>query len=143
KDLLHQKGVHRRRRRFEISAGGGGRSGVQRPETIGEETRVCRRQADHIGEWACSVMMKWESPKALKAHLMVSPIARSRPEWNGTFITLIPKTQNASTFKDFHPIGLYNVSYKAISKIIAERLKPFLHKLISPNQMALLKIRVE
>ncbi|PKH47876.1 hypothetical protein CRG98_050413 [Punica granatum] len=62
-------------------------------------------------------------------------------EWNNTFIYLTPKCQGASTFKDFRPISLCNVSYKVISKIITTRIKPLLHKIISPNQTAFLEGR--
>lgn len=36
-------------------------------------------------------------------------------QWNSTFITLIPKTKGACTFKDFRPISLTNLCYKVIS----------------------------
>lgn len=45
-----------------------------------------------------------------------------------TFIALIPKVDNPSTFEEFHPISLCNYLYKRISKIIANRLKPILSK---------------
>ncbi|PKI47068.1 hypothetical protein CRG98_032544 [Punica granatum] len=62
-------------------------------------------------------------------------------EWSNTFITLVPKSKKASTFKDFRPISLCNVCYKVISKVIAGRLKPLLYKLISPNQIAFIEGR--
>ncbi|KAL3833012.1 hypothetical protein ACJIZ3_007748 [Penstemon smallii] len=55
---------------------------------------------------------------------------------NHTFVTLIPKVVNATSVDQFRPISLCNVSYKVISKIIANRLKPLLQKIVSPNQMA-------
>jgi hypothetical protein len=53
---------------------------------------------------------------------------------NSSFLALTPKEKNASSFDIFCPIYLCNVSYKIMSKIIANRLKPFLCNLILSNQ---------
>ncbi|KAI3467460.1 hypothetical protein Pfo_024123 [Paulownia fortunei] len=55
---------------------------------------------------------------------------------NHTFVSLIPKNNKANSVEHFRPISLYNVTYKTISKILANRLKPLLDRIISPNQMA-------
>ncbi|GLT27442.1 hypothetical protein SLA2020_024390 [Shorea laevis] len=55
-------------------------------------------------------------------------------EWNNCLISLIPKIKNPETVKQFRPIGLCNTSYKIISKILVNRIKPFLDSLISPCQ---------
>jgi hypothetical protein len=51
-----------------------------------------------------------------------------------SFLALIPKAKNANTFDRFRPISLCNVSYKILTKIIANRLKHLLPRLILPNQ---------
>eukprot|EP00253_Pinus_taeda_P019617 PITA_19617 len=56
------------------------------------------------------------------------------PALNSTFITLIPKEEGATTPEKYRPIALCNVIYKFISKVIANRLKPLLPLLISPEQ---------
>ena len=48
-----------------------------------------------------------------------------------TFITLIPKVNNPETVAQFRPISLFNVIYKILSKVIANRLKPILKSIIS------------
>eukprot|EP00253_Pinus_taeda_P008044 PITA_08044 len=53
---------------------------------------------------------------------------------NSTFIALIPKEDGATTPDEFSPIALFNVIYKVISKVIANRLKPLLPLLISLEQ---------
>lgn len=61
---------------------------------------------------------------------------------NHTHICLFPKIENHVTIKDFSPISLANVSYKLISKILAERLKPWLHGILSENQSAFIQDRL-
>lgn len=58
---------------------------------------------------------------------------------NSTFIALIPKISKTTSFSDYRPISLCNFLYKIISKIIAERLKPWLSRIISPEQFGFLK----
>eukprot|EP00253_Pinus_taeda_P011429 PITA_11429 len=53
---------------------------------------------------------------------------------NSTYLALIPKEINPETFTRFRPISLCNASYKILAKLIANRIKPLLKKLISPSQ---------
>uniref|UniRef100_A0A803PEK7 Reverse transcriptase domain-containing protein n=1 Tax=Cannabis sativa TaxID=3483 RepID=A0A803PEK7_CANSA len=63
-------------------------------------------------------------------------------EINSTLIVLIPKKQHANTLKDFRLISLCTTFYKVISKILANRLKKVLDKIISPYQSAFVSGRV-
>jgi hypothetical protein len=71
--------------------------------------------------------------------------ARSRgkvnSQLNNTFIVLIPKSNLPRQFNDFRPISLCNLCYKIISKLIARRLRPFLSKALSEEQLGFLKGR--
>ncbi|XP_060957672.1 uncharacterized protein LOC133029200 [Cannabis sativa] len=62
-------------------------------------------------------------------------------ELNHTFICLIPKCDNPSSFDQFRPISLCNFGYKVITRILTDRLKPIFDKIISPFQSAFLKGR--
>ena len=55
---------------------------------------------------------------------------------NHTFINLIPKVSNPKNVSEFRPINLCNVIYKIISKVIANRLKPFLNSIVLEAQSA-------
>lgn len=55
---------------------------------------------------------------------------------NHADITLIPKIPNPICASDFCPISLCNFGYKIVSKILANRLKNYLPKLITLYQSA-------
>ena len=57
---------------------------------------------------------------------------------NASFLTLIPKKCNAVNIKDFHPISLVGSVFKLLSKVLADRLRAVLDKLISMTQNSFL-----
>jgi hypothetical protein len=60
---------------------------------------------------------------------------------NSTFITLIPKVHGAKDIKDFRPISLVGGMYKIIAKVLANRLRRVMDKVISKPQNAFVKGR--
>ena len=68
--------------------------------------------------------MSWLANKQLPASL------------NATNIALIRKGTEQWTMKDWRPISLFNVLYKLLSNVLANKLKVVLHKCISDNQSA-------
>jgi hypothetical protein len=60
---------------------------------------------------------------------------------NSTFLVLIPKENNSVSFNDYRPISLCNLIYKVISKVISNRIKPFLERSLSAEQLGFLKGR--
>eukprot|EP00253_Pinus_taeda_P028879 PITA_28879 len=60
---------------------------------------------------------------------------------NSTFLALIPKETNPRTFDRYRPISLCNTSYKIVAKLLANRIKPLLPKLISQAQGGFVKGR--
>jgi hypothetical protein len=55
---------------------------------------------------------------------------------NSTFIGLIPKKDSSSRTSYFRPISLIGSLYKILSKVLANKLKKFLHNLIGGIQPA-------
>lgn len=53
---------------------------------------------------------------------------------NHTYIAMIPKKKQVVNVGNFHPISLYNVVYKLVSKVIVNCLKLVLLHVISPSQ---------
>ena len=80
----------------------------------------------------------WETvgDQIVSATQSFSRDGRLLKEFNQTFITLIPKKKGACNFNQFQPISLCNVCYKVISKIIVNRLRPLLPKMVDPAQVA-------
>jgi hypothetical protein len=56
-------------------------------------------------------------------------------------ITLVPKTREANTFRQYMPIYLLNVDFKIFLKLLAERITPMADKIISESQTAFIKGR--
>lgn len=48
------------------------------------------------------------------------------PSINHTFITLIPKVKSQTKVFEYRPISLWNILYKLVSKVVANRFKNFL-----------------
>ncbi|KAL0420603.1 UNVERIFIED_CONTAM: LINE-1 retrotransposable element O protein [Sesamum latifolium] len=55
---------------------------------------------------------------------------------NATVLSLIPKVANPTTVAEFRPISCCNVLYKAITKIIVQRMQGVMDKIIRPPQNA-------
>nr|XP_009599592.1 uncharacterized protein LOC104095219 [Nicotiana tomentosiformis] len=60
---------------------------------------------------------------------------------NASYVALIPKKNEARELKDFRPISLIGSVYKIIAKVLTERLKTVINKLIGGHQMAFIKGR--
>ena len=62
-------------------------------------------------------------------------------EVNCSLIVLIPKISNPTSVNHFRPISLCNMVYKIISKLLVDKLRPMLDKIISPTQSAFIPNR--
>jgi len=78
----------------------------------------------------------WDITGGQVIHTVLNVLeGRTFPEsLNDTFLVSIPKVENPQSMTQQRPIGLCNVSYKAITKSIANHLKQVLPKLIAPTQ---------
>jgi hypothetical protein len=61
---------------------------------------------------------------------------------NSTFISLIPKIHGAKEIKDFRPISLVGGVYKIISKVLVNRMRRVMDRIISKPQNAFVKARL-
>ncbi|CAM8968303.1 unnamed protein product [Rhodiola kirilowii] len=63
-------------------------------------------------------------------------------EWNETMIVLVPKVKKVEKMEELRPISLCNVTMKTITKVLANRLKEVLPRIISHSQSAFIGGRV-
>ncbi|MCI14528.1 RNA-directed DNA polymerase (Reverse transcriptase), partial [Trifolium medium] len=60
------------------------------------------------------------------------------PAISETLMSLIPKIEPPTSFKDFRPISLCNIVYEIITKVVVLRLRPILDSIIGPYQSSFL-----
>lgn len=53
-------------------------------------------------------------------------------------VVLIPKVNHPTSIKEFRPISLCNVTYKLITKLLVNRIRPFLNDIVGPMQNSFL-----
>lgn len=58
---------------------------------------------------------------------------------NTSFITLIPKIEEAKSVSDYMPISLLNASVKLLTKLLANRLQQIITKLVHKNQYGFIR----
>ncbi|XP_035834035.1 uncharacterized protein LOC118482599 [Helianthus annuus] len=63
-------------------------------------------------------------------------------ELNATVLSMVPKVKAPNSVAEFRPIACCNVLYKCISKVLCNRLKGCLDKLVSQNQSAFIPGRL-
>jgi len=61
------------------------------------------------------------------------------PNLNKMILTLVPKVHRPESIDQYRPISLCNFAYKIISKDMANRLKFWLPRLITPEQAAFVR----
>ena len=60
---------------------------------------------------------------------------------NATFLVLVPKKGGAEDLKDFRPISLVDNLYKLLAKVLANRIKKVMGKVILESQNAFVEGR--
>ena len=63
------------------------------------------------------------------------------PQVNHTVLCLVPKKAVPESVDDYRPIALCNILYRILAKLLSNRLKPLLPKIIDPNQCAFIQGR--
>ncbi|KAF3795607.1 hypothetical protein EJ110_NYTH00250 [Nymphaea thermarum] len=84
----------------------------------------------------CWPMVSADVVKAVKDFFSTGKIVKSI---NETMICLIPKRENAKKVDDYRPISFCNTIYKIITKVIVNRMRGILRRIINANQAAFSK----
>lgn len=95
---------------------------LKAPGVDGLHALFFQSQWDTVGNDVCNLVRRaFLDPTSIK-------------DINQTLLVLIPKVDHPESLKEFRPIALCNVVYKLITKVIANRLKGHLNKIISSAQ---------
>eukprot|EP00253_Pinus_taeda_P027195 PITA_27195 len=86
----------------------------------------------------CWDIIKNDLQKMIRGFMSKAKVGGST---NSTYLALIPKDSNPETFARFRPISLCNASYKILAKLLANRMKPMLPRIISTAQGGFVKGR--
>ena len=84
----------------------------------------------------CRPIIKYDLLRMISSFLRKAKIGGCT---NSTFLALIPKEVNPTSFDRFQPISPCNASYKIPAKLLANKLKPLLVSLIVPQQGGFVK----
>ncbi|XP_024196036.1 uncharacterized protein LOC112199223 [Rosa chinensis] len=86
----------------------------------------------------------WDLVGSEVCHAVISLLTtKDMPQGlNFTHVVLIPKVKEVQTMSQLQPIALCNVVYKIASKVLANRLKAFLPRIISQQQSAFVPDRL-
>ncbi|MCH79274.1 putative non-LTR retroelement reverse transcriptase [Trifolium medium] len=77
---------------------------------------------DIVGQSVCEFVKRvWSNPFGVR-------------DINCTDICLIPKVDQPETIQQFRPISLCNTLYKVVSKVMTNRIKDTINKVVSPHQ---------
>lgn len=73
-------------------------------------------------------------------HLVKKALAKGKVDEQllEILVVLIPKVDHPSTIKEFRPISLCNVTFKLVTKVLVNRLRPFLDDIVGPMQSSFL-----
>nr|KYP69874.1 Retrovirus-related Pol polyprotein LINE-1 [Cajanus cajan] len=104
-------------------------SGFKAPGPDGLQAVFFKSQWDIVGNAVCKLIHEIEAVPSRVADI------------NETLIVLVPKTENVSSLKQMWPISLCNVSYKILTKVLANRLRQVMEKLVHPNQCSFIPNR--
>ncbi|GKD38215.1 RNA-directed DNA polymerase, eukaryota, reverse transcriptase zinc-binding domain protein [Tanacetum coccineum] len=104
------------------------------------DDKFFKRAWSIIGKDVCMAVKEFfHSDKILKE--INSTLIALVPKIQTQFNLLVPKIQTPLKVSDFRPIACCNVIYKCISKVVTERIKGCLDKLVSKNQCAFVSNR--
>lgn len=93
-----------------------------RPDGFG--SMFFKRSWDLVKDDVCKAVMEFfRNGKMLK-------------QFNATFVSLIPKVEKPFAIKELRPISCCNAVMKVISKILVQRIRPVLDRIVSVNQSA-------